>query len=108
MLALSQEVGVARWRRPGVNEILLVFLLLGAIGFICSWLSHSSSPQNPLWPFLSTAFLAWRVSRGGRISRMILVIGSGVTYAGTALAVARCNAIGRHRAVWHQLDERAR
>jgi hypothetical protein len=81
---------VARWRRPGANEILLVFLLLDAIGCMCSWLSHSYySPQNPLWPFLSTAFLAWRVSRGGRISRMILIIGSGAAYAVTVLAVAR-------------------
>jgi hypothetical protein len=38
---------------------------------------------------LSTAFLVWRVSRGGRISRMILIIGSGANYAATALAVAR-------------------
>lgn len=38
---------------------------------------------------MSTAFLAWRVSRGGRISRMILIIGSGAAYAVTALAVAR-------------------
>ena len=80
---------MARWRRPGANEILLVFLLLDAIGCLVSWRSHNYSPQNPLWPFLSTAFLAWRVSRGGRISRMILIIGSGAAYAVTALAVAR-------------------
>ncbi len=67
---------MARWRRPGANEILLVFLLLDAIGCTCSWLSHSYSSRNPLWSFLSTAFLAWRVSRGGRISRMILNIGN--------------------------------
>ena len=36
-----------------------------------------------------TAFLAWRVSRGGRISRAILIIGSGASYAEAALAVAR-------------------
>jgi hypothetical protein len=80
---------VARWRRPGANEILLVFLLLDALGCLCSWRSHNYSRQNPLWPFLSTAFLAWRVSRGGRISRMILIVGSGAAYATTALAVAR-------------------
>ena len=80
---------MARWRRPGANEILLVFLLLDAIGCICSWLSHSYSPQNPLSTFLSTAFLAWRVSRGGWISRIILIVTSGAAYAVTALAVAR-------------------
>ncbi len=80
---------MARWRRPGANEILLVFLLLDAIGLSWSWLSHSASPQNLLPSFLIDAFLAWRVSRGGRVSRMILIIGSGAAYAVTALAVAR-------------------
>lgn len=80
---------MARWRRPGVGEILLVFMLLAVIGFIWSWLSHSGSPQNPLSSILITAFLAWRVSRGGRISRMILIIVSGASYAVAALAVAR-------------------
>jgi hypothetical protein len=65
-------------------------LLIDVIGFICSGLSHSASPQNPALPtFLTDAFLAWRVSRGGRISRIILIIGSGAVYIGTALAVAR-------------------
>jgi hypothetical protein len=80
---------VTRWRRPGADEILLVYLLLATIGFICRWLSHSYSSQNPLWSFLIAAFLAWRVSRGGRVSRMILIIGSGASCAGAALAVAR-------------------
>jgi hypothetical protein len=80
---------VARWRRPGADEILLVFLLLAAFGFICSWLAHSYSSQNPVSSFLSTAFLAWRVSRGGRISRMILITGSCAACAVAALAVAR-------------------
>jgi hypothetical protein len=80
---------VARWRRPGADEILLVFLLLDVIGLICSGLSHSASPRNPLPSLLTDLFLVWRVSRGGRISRMILIIGSGGSYAVTALAVAR-------------------
>jgi hypothetical protein len=63
-------------------------MLLATIGFIWSWLSHIYMPPNP-WPFLSTAFLAWRVSRDGRISRMILIIASGAAYAVAALAVAR-------------------
>ena len=80
---------MTRWRRPGADEILLVYLLLATIGFIWSWLSHSYSSRNPLWSFLIAAFLAWRVSRGGRVSRMILIIGSGVSCAVAALAVAR-------------------
>ena len=79
---------MARWRQPGADEILLVFMLLATIGFIWGWLSHIYMPPNP-WPLLSTAFLAWRVSRGGRISRMILIIASGAACALTALAVAR-------------------
>jgi hypothetical protein len=83
---------VTGWRRPGADEVLLVYALLATIGFTWSWLSHSDGPQNP-WSLLSsvlvTAFLARRVSRGGRVSRMILIIISGVSYAVTALAVAR-------------------
>lgn len=80
---------MARWRRPGVNEILLVFLLLSAIGILCSWLSHSRGQSDPLWSFLVTAFFTWRVSRGGRISRMLLILGNSASYAEAALDLAR-------------------
>ena len=80
---------MARWRRPGVNEILTVFLLLAAIGSLCAWLSHNREQNNPLSSFLVAAFLTWRVSRGGRISRMLLILGSGTSYAAAALDVAR-------------------
>jgi hypothetical protein len=49
----------------------MVFLLLAAIGSLCAWLSHSHDQNNPLSSFLVTAFLTWRVSRGGRVSRML-------------------------------------
>jgi hypothetical protein len=64
-------------------------MLLATIAIIWSWLSRSVGPQNPLSSFLSTAFLTWRVSRGGRISRMILIISSGASCAVAALAIAR-------------------
>jgi hypothetical protein len=80
---------VTRWRRPGAGEILLVYLLLAAIGLIWSWLSHAYSSLNPLPWILIAAFLTWRVSRGGRVSRMILVIGSGASCAVAVLSVAR-------------------
>lgn len=35
---------MARWRRPGADEILLVYVLLAVIGSIWSWLSHTASP----------------------------------------------------------------
>ena len=80
---------MARWRRPGVREILLVFLLLAAIGSVCSRLSHIRDQNTSLASFLVVAFLTWRVSRGGRISRMLLILGSGASYAAAALDVAR-------------------
>lgn len=81
---------MTRWRRPGAGEILLVYMLLATIGFI--WdrqLSPSAGKESPLTTILVTAFLAWRVSRGGRISRMILILISGGSYAAAALSVAR-------------------
>jgi hypothetical protein len=63
---------VTRWRRPGAGEILVVYVLLGVLGFMVGQLSHDASLRDILWPFPVTAFLAWRVSRGGRVSRMIL------------------------------------
>ena len=80
---------MARWRRPGTREILLVFVLLAAIGSVCSWLSHSHHQNNPLSSFLVDLFLAWRVSRGGRISRMILILASGASYTVAVVDVAR-------------------
>jgi hypothetical protein len=79
---------VARWRRPGSGEIILVFLLLAMAGAIWDWLSHSHITQNPLGSYLITAFLAWRVSRGGRISRVLLILGSELSYAKAALSIA--------------------
>ena len=80
---------MARWRRPGAGEILVVYVLLGALGFIVGQLSHSASLRDVLWPFPVTAFLAWRVSRGGRVSRMILLLAGEASYATAVLAVAR-------------------
>jgi hypothetical protein len=80
---------VTRWRRPGADEILLVYMLLTTIGFIVSRLSPAIRPQRPLSSLLIMAFLAWRVSRGGGVSRMILIFGTGALYAAAVLAVAR-------------------
>jgi len=59
------------------------------ISSLWSWLSHTASPQSALWSTVLTGFLVWRVSRGGRISRMILIIISGVSHVVVALDVAR-------------------
>ena len=78
-----------RWRRPGANEILLVYLLLSVVGFIWNGLSHSLQSNDPLLWLLIPAFLTWRVSRGGRISRMLLIVGSWLGCAAAVFAVAR-------------------
>ncbi|HXT90950.1 MAG TPA: hypothetical protein VN714_16975 [Trebonia sp.] len=80
---------MTRWRRPGADEVLLAYLLLAAVGPTLNGLSHSLSWQHPLSEFLLTAFLTWRVSRGGRISRALLIIGSVLDCAAAVLAVAR-------------------
>jgi hypothetical protein len=72
-----------------VSEILAVFLLLAAIGSVCSWLSHIHDQHGPLGSVGMAAFLTWRVSRGGRISRMLLILASGASCAAALLDVAR-------------------
>lgn len=84
------EMDVTRWRRPGADEILLAYLLLAAAGWAVSGLSHAYRPsQGPLGSFLVTIFLTWRVSRGGRISRVLLILDSVVSCAAAVLLVAR-------------------
>ena len=79
---------MTRWRRPGAGEILLVYLLLVAVSL--PLILHVRRGSYDLLPdFLLTVFLTWRVSRGGRISRIILIFVSVVSYAGAVLAVAQ-------------------
>lgn len=80
---------MTRWRRPGADEILLAYLLLDAVASVWNWLWHPLNVQDPLQWWLVTAFLVWRASRGGRISRMLLIVGSGLGCAAAVLAVAR-------------------
>lgn len=80
---------MTRWRRPGANEILLAYLLLDTVAYIVNWRWHSIDSRDPVQWWLITAFWTWRVSRGGRISRVLLIIGSVVSCAAAVLAVAR-------------------
>ena len=81
---------MTRWWRPGASEILLVYMLLATIGFIWDWQpSPSAGKESTLATFLVTAFLGWRVARGGRISRMTLILISGGSYVVAVLSVAR-------------------
>jgi len=80
---------VTRWRRPGADEILLVYVLLAALGLIWNWQLRAVDVQHPLQSFLITAFLAWRVSRGGWLARRLLFVASAAFCVAAALAVAR-------------------
>jgi hypothetical protein len=80
---------VTGWQRRGAREILLLFVVLSAVAAILSVVSHPVVPRavTPI-PFLATAFLAWRVSCGGWLSRLILLLVTGLQYAAALLAVA--------------------
>jgi hypothetical protein len=80
---------MARWRQPGAGEMLQAFLLLNVIAFVLGLLWRPALPRVGLVFFLVVVFCVWRVSRGGRISRMILIIVSGLSYVSAVLAVAR-------------------
>jgi hypothetical protein len=80
---------MARWRRPGAGEMLQVFLLLEVVAFIVGLLWRPAVLRDDLVSFLITVFLVWRVSRGGRISRIILIIISGLPYIGAVPGVHR-------------------
>jgi hypothetical protein len=64
-------------------------MLLATIGFILGWLSRTGEPPSVLRSIQGTALLALFVSRGGRISRMLLIIGSVAYCAVAVLTVAR-------------------
>jgi hypothetical protein len=69
--------------------MLQAFLLLEVAAFILGLSWRPAALRDDLVFFLITVFLVWRVSRGGRISRMILIIVSGLSYVLVVLAVAR-------------------
>ena len=70
--------------------MLLLFVVLSAVAGVVSSVSHPVLPAKaqPI-PFLFAAFLAWRVSRGGRISYAILLLETALQCLGAMLAVAR-------------------
>jgi hypothetical protein len=80
---------MARWQQPGAGEMLQVYLLLSVVAFLLGFLWRPALLRDDVVSFLVVVFCVWRVSRGGRISRMILIIVSGVSYVSAVLAVAR-------------------
>jgi hypothetical protein len=64
-------------------------VLLSVIAFVLGLLWRPAVRQESVVSFLVVVFCVRRVSRGGRISRMILIIASGLSYVSAVLAVAR-------------------
>jgi hypothetical protein len=73
---------VARISRNSPGRLLAVYLILGVIAWA---VSHPSLPAKAQpFSFLLAVFLAWRVSRGGWISRIILILTSTFSFTGAA------------------------
>jgi hypothetical protein len=68
---------------------VLVLLNIAAF-FILGWLRKPAIlPGNDWSYFLVAFFCIWRVSRGGRISRVFLITSGGLSYAAAVLSLAR-------------------
>jgi hypothetical protein len=79
-----------RWRTPGVREVLILFLLLGAVELVLFGQLPGVGPSKPdkvlaAWML----FWTWRVSRGGGISHAFLLLTTGGAYLNVILSVAR-------------------
>jgi hypothetical protein len=76
---------VARIWRNSPGQLLAIYLILGGVALAVAASPHPSLPvkDQPFW-FPVLVFLAWRVSRGGRISRLILILLSMSSFAGAA------------------------
>jgi hypothetical protein len=70
--------------RSSVAQLLALCLILDVIAAMCAAVAHLALPQGTVPWLLVAAFLTWRVSRGGRVARVILIIVSGLFFAGAA------------------------
>ena len=81
---------MSRWRQPGASELLLAFLALNVVAFVLIVVWHPvPGLTTSLGGLLVIFFCTWRVSQGGRISRMALILFSGLAYGRVVLNVAR-------------------
>jgi hypothetical protein len=95
-LGVSQQYGVVLWRDPRRAWLLMwaYFLLSLAVGPVI-YLYIGPGGVSPMsaaghwYDWIFSAFFAWRVARGGRISRMLLIIGAGGGYLGAASRIAQ-------------------
>lgn len=83
---------ISVWRDPRRAGWLMwaYFLLSLAVGPVVHLSVGSASPGHAGdgYDWIFSAFFSWRVTRGGRISRMLLIVGTGFGYLGTAFNVA--------------------
>lgn len=93
---MSQQHGVGLWRDPRRAWLLMwsYFLLSLAVGpVIYLYIGPESvSPMSAAghwYDWIFSAFFAWRVARGGRISRMLLIIGAGAGYLSATSRIAQ-------------------
>lgn len=76
---------MARIWRNSPGQLLALYLVLSVIALVVVADSHPSPPEKAQpFGFLLLVFLAWRVSRGGWISRLILIVLSMYSFAGAA------------------------
>jgi hypothetical protein len=92
---VSQQYGIALWRDPRRAWLLMwaYFLLSLAVGPVISLYIGPAgvSPMSAAshwYDWIFSAFFACRVARGGRVSRMLLIIGAGVGYLDASSGIA--------------------
>lgn len=89
----SGRCTIGVWRDPRrAGWLMLAYFLLSLVAGSVVHISvgpASSAQAHDGYDWIVCAFLSWRVTLGGRISRMLLIVGTGLDYAGTAFSVAR-------------------
>jgi hypothetical protein len=93
-LGVSQQYGIVLWRDPRRAWLLMwaYFLLSLAVSPII-YLYIGPAGVSPMsaghwYDWIFSAFFAWRVARGGRVSRMLLIIGAGAGYLDASSRIA--------------------
>jgi hypothetical protein len=67
--------------RSRVAQLLALYLILGVVAVMCAAVAHLARAQSTEASWLPVAaFLTWRVSRGGRVARVILTTVSGLSF----------------------------
>jgi hypothetical protein len=80
------------WRNPRWAGLLMAAYVLLSLAVGPDVFSTTGpgpvGPQAHVFGALAAAFFAWRVTRGGRISRMLLIMATGIAFLVTAFVIA--------------------